>query len=335
MATAGLIWWISASWRFIGQDNTMRLSIFTILIVSLSLSFALPARAAEIFFEAQSNQMRIGDEIQITLFLHTENEEINALEGLIIFPQELLELKEIRDGNSFVKFWIERPRIETLLRQGFGGQAGGEIIFSGITPGGYKSDKGFIFSIIFQAKTSGEGTINFESVRVLKNDGQGTPVQVRISPYQFVTSPSDGQASEKQKQSLIAVIKDTEPPESFVPEIVSTPTLFEGKQVLIFATQDKKSGIDHYEIKETRQRFFTFVSKWFPAESPYVLKDPELRSYVFVKAVDKAGNEREVKLEPRNPLVRYENYENWFIIILAIASLLTIKYVLWKKLKKA
>ncbi len=286
------------------------------LVMGALFFVATPAFSAEISFDTKTQEIEINQQFQVDVVVHTENEDINAVEGLIAFPQELLELKEIRDGNSFINFWIERPKIGTLLRdslrgtqQGFGGQADGEIVFSGITPGGYTSDKGFIFSLIFQAKKQGVGTIDFESARVLKNDGQGTPAQVRISPYQFVVREPDRQVSEKLKQSLITVIKDTELPESFVPEITSSPALFEGKQVLVFATQDKKSGMSHYEIKETRRRFLTFISKWIPIESPYVVKDQELRSYVFVKAVDKAGNERIMKVVPQNPLAWYENYE--------------------------
>ncbi len=304
------------------------------LLISMLVFTTIPVFAAEISFDAKTGKIVVGEQFQVDVVVHTENEEINALEGLVTFSQEFLELKEIRDGNSFVNFWIERPKA---------GVDGG-IIFSGITPGGYTSDKGFIFSLIFQAKKSGEGVISLESARVLKNDGQGTPAQVRISPYQFVVRPpaspefqrgeQDQQVSEKSKQPSLVVIKDTELPESFVPEIVSTPVLFEGDWVAVFATQDKKSGIHYYEIKETRQRLFTFISKWLPAESPYVVKDQELRSSVFVKAVDKAGNERVVKIEPRNPLAWYEKYENWIIITLAIIALFMINYTLWKKFKK-
>ncbi len=286
---------------------------------------AIPVFAAEISFDAKTKEIAVSQQFQVDVVVHTENEEINAVEGLIVFPQELLELKEIRDGNSFINFWIERPKAGV----------NGEIVFSGITPGGYTSDKGFIFSLIFQAKKQGVGTIDFESARVLKNDGEGTSTQVRISPYQFVVREPDGQVSEILKQSLIMVAKDTESPESFVPEITSSPALFEGKQVLVFATQDKKSGMSHYEIKETRRRFLTFISKWIPIESPYVVKDQELRSYVFVKAVDKAGNERIMKVVPQNPLAWYENYENWLIIMLSIVALFVINYTIWRKFKKA
>jgi len=100
----------------------------------------------------------------------------------------------------------------------------------------------------------------------------------------------------------------------------------------VFATQDKGSGIDYYEIKESRQKFLKIFKKWVIAESPYVLKDRKLRSYVYIKAVDKAGNERIAVVEPRYPIKWYENYWIWIIIILAIIfSFIVIKGNLWKK----
>ena len=120
-----------------------------------------------------------------------------------------------------------------------------------------------------------------------------------------------------------------------MPEIARDPTIFDGKWFLVFATQDKGLGIDHYEIKETRYRFFGSFSRWISAESPYALRDQELKSYILVKAVDKAGNERIVKINPRNPLRWYENYENWIIIVLGLVIAYAIKKFLWKRhLKK-
>jgi len=104
--------------------------------------------------------------------------------------------------------------------------------------------------------------------------------------------------------------------------------MFEGKYFLVFATQDKKSGIAHYEVQENRRQKIE-SRKWIETESPYILKDQELRSYIFVKAVDKAGNERIAVVEPRYPIKWYEMYEIWGIIIVMIF----IGYIFWKILK--
>jgi len=116
-----------------------------------------------------------------------------------------------------------------------------------------------------------------------------------------------------------------------VPEIAQNSAITNGKWFLVFATQDKGSGIDHYKVKETRQRFLDIFSKWISGESPHVLQDQELRSYIFVKAVDKAGNTRIEKITPKNPLRWYENYENWIIIKVGILAALLATKKIWRK----
>ena len=120
-----------------------------------------------------------------------------------------------------------------------------------------------------------------------------------------------------------------------MPEIARDESISDDKWFIVFATQDKASGVDHYEVKESRQKILTFFSRWRAAESPHVLKDQELRSYIFVKAVDKTGNERIVKLSPQNSLRWYENYENWIIlIVIAVVFAFGAKKILWKKPKR-
>jgi len=186
-----------------------------------------------------------------------------------------------------------------------------------------------IFSAIFEAKK--EGVVKFEvnDVRILRNDGIGSMAAVSVAPFEVVIS-------KKTQVEIPAIpkIEDRERPELFVPEIARDESISGGKWFIVFVTQDKASGIDHYEIKESRQRFFIIFQKWSQTESPYILQDQELRSYVFVKAVDKAGNERMVKINPQNPLGWYENYENWLIIVLGLVIAYAIKKFLWRRYLK-
>ncbi|MCX6796840.1 MAG: hypothetical protein NTW06_05100, partial [Candidatus Falkowbacteria bacterium] len=75
--------------------------------------------------------------------------------------------------------------------------------------------------------------------------------------------------------------------------------------------------------------------KWQAAQSPYLLSDQKLRSYIYVKAIDKNNNERVAMLGPANPLLWYENFYIFSIII--IISLIIVFYsglILWKKRRK-
>ena len=285
-----------------------KIKSFYFLVFVLSLSFLLFSfnftEAAELKLIAPMQKFGVNQQFQVDLLLDTEGEEINAAEVKIFFPGELLEMKEIRDGNSIINFWIERPKVEQA----------GIIGFSGIIPGGYQETKGFVFSVVFRAKTSGNGAIEIRDAKVLLNDGKGTPVNVKIPPFQFSISQEVPSVP-----PMVEIIKDTDPPEDFKPEIASDPNVFDGKWFLVFATQDKGTGIAYYAIRETRRKINIkreTDAKWVEAESPYVLKDQKLRSWIYVKAIDKAGNERIAVLPPRYPLSWYENYLIWVIIIL-------------------
>jgi len=114
---------------------------------------------------------------------------------------------------------------------------------------------------------------------------------------------------------------DTTPPEEFPLEISQEPSIFEGKYFLSFATTDKTSGIDHYEVREGK-------GDWKIAEIPYLLKDQSLKSKISAKAVDKAGNERIAEyLPPRKP------FPYWIIFIIIIC-LIIIGWIIKKYLLK-
>ena len=285
-------------------------SIFFLVLLS-SISYILnpyPILAAQLNFASQAREIGVDQQFQVDLFLDTANEEINAVEGKIVFPTDLLELKDVRDGNSIINFWIERPRAKN-----------GEVPFSGIIPGGYMDKKGPIFSIIFQSIQEGRGSIEIRDIKVLLNDGKGTEANTTISNLQLIIRTSDVLINDVRRPE----IEDNDPPEIFTPEIASDPTMFDGKYFLVFATQDKGLGIDHYEIKEAREfriwkLEFGKNKNWIIGENPYLLKDQKLKSYIYVKAIDKAGNERIAVVEPRYPMKWYEVWWIWGIIIVMI-----------------
>ncbi|MDP2703930.1 MAG: cohesin domain-containing protein [bacterium] len=290
-----------------------------VLFILLSISFLFPHHlfAAEIFYDADTRKVKANTEFEIGVFLNAESENINAIEGILRFPADILEFKELSDGNSIINFWVERPTL----------RAQNEIFFSGITPGGFIGKRGLIFRITFLAKEEGIGKVAMQSIKALRNDGSGSEVGISASPLEVAVTAQALPLPPKK-------IKDEEPPESFKPEIARDPTLFGGKWFLVFATQDKGSGIDRYEIKETRHRILGSFSRWISAESPHALRDQKLRSYIFVKAIDKAGNIRTEKIPPQNLLRWYENYENWIIIIIGFAIVYAMRKFLWKKYSK-
>ena len=244
------------------------------LFISI-LSFPVSTEAARIFLEAEISTIGVGQRFEVSVYVHSEGETVNAFAGTIHLPS-LITLRAIRDGDSLIALWSKRPEI-----------FGNNIVFAGIVPGGWKGSHGYLLSFVVEASFEGEDTIDFSDVDVLLHDGKGTPAPVLLEPLSLSIS------EDTALTEFVEDIKDNEPPEVFALSISRTNELFSGDAFLVFTAQDKGSGIDHYEILETRKKLRDETKgEWEYVKSPYRLNDQSLKSFVYVRAVDRAGNVR-------------------------------------------
>jgi hypothetical protein len=299
--------------------------LFCVLFCVCFALLPLAGQAAEIYINSATStngEFGINQQWKAEVFLDTAGENINAVEGKLLFPSDLLEAKTISDGNSAISLWIEKPALES----------DGRITFAGITPGGFNIRQGLIFSVIFSSKQAGNGTLSFSGSRALLNDGQGTAASLTASGSNFIISS-------QLPAPALPTVKDIYPPEEFLPKITSAPGIFDGQWFLVFATQDKGSGMAGYAVYETKQKQKnTKDIKWLPAESPYLLSDQTLSGYIYVKAVDQAGNERIEIISPRHPAagglnILIPNTAALIIIIVALILIVTGYFILilWRK----
>jgi hypothetical protein len=269
--------------------NTKRYLATCILLYSL---FSANAFAAQITLASPDKTVNSEEVFSVTVALDSEDAKVNALEGVLVFPSTL-EVEEVRDGNSIVNFWVDRPHIETA----------GAIAFSGVLPGGYQGTGGYLFTVLFKAHEKGKASISLRNAIVYQNDGKSTPLSSRASSIAF--------AIEQGTSTTSAVdIEDTIPPEAFQGTLVQHSVAFDGKAFVVFATQDKGSGIGHYEVKEG------VFGEYVRTESPYLLLDQSLDKKIYIRAFDKKGNERTAVVYP--PKWRpWENIYNLFAVIAA------------------
>lgn len=259
-----------------------------LILFSLLLALPASAHAARFYFVVPSVPVHVGDAVAVELMLDPEGEDVNAVEGTVLVSDNLA-VTGIREEGSVVPLWVERP-----------GAEGRSSAFSGIIPGGFRGvlspfweggHPGNVYTLLLRATGEGAARITLgPSGRVFRNDGKGTAVPVSADDAILTIRPG-GEAQPEPAP-------DTVQPEEFVPEIASSPDVFDGDFFVAFAANDLESGIDHYEVAETytpRPRGFV------RAESPYRLTSQGQRAYVHVKAVDRAGNERVVTLSPANP----------------------------------
>lgn len=277
--------------------------IRSLAAIAIFLASANVAYAAEFYLKANGDTAKQNKFI-VDVYADAGRDQINAVSGTLRFSPNDLAIEEIQNGNSVINFWLEEPKPSI-----------NGINFAGITPGGWNGAKNLLFSIVFKAKKSGKTTIDFTNLEALKNDGSGSAATVSAVPLGLIISGND-----KINYSLTA--PDTLAPESFIVDVGRNPNIYNNDWFVFFHTEDKGGGLDHYEIAESKSDKASDLD-WQRAESPYRLKDQTRKSVVFVKAVDKAGNQKIEKLSPAPKQVL--NY--WYLAVI----ILLIVLIFWRK----
>ena len=286
------------------------------LIFLVSIFFPTLVRASDFFFDSASKSINQGDTFIVELKLSTPDNFINAVEGYLSFDNNKLEIKEVSVGGSIFNLWAKPVAYSNET---------GKVSFVGGVAGGFQGKDAEILKIIFFAKKEGAADLSFNQNSLLfLNDGEGTKVAFGSRPFtlSILKRPANVLPKDEWQPFLE---EDKNPPEPFEINIGSNPSMFGGKYFVSFFTTDKESGVDHYEIREGDGILIK-------TESPYLLKDQDLRSVITVKTVDKAGNERIVELAPTYPSKPFYKTIGFIggVIILGIIVLLVI---FWRFIK--
>ena len=256
-------------------------SVMRLLVASIFLLLPLSADAARLYLEPADMRYGVGDTFIANVRLDTEGECVNAARVVLTYPKESVKAVDFSRGGSILTLWVEEPKIDTGL---------GTVVFSGGIPGGYcgripgdAAVTNILGKIVFtvQDASKRQAVLSIDpSSQLLLNDGEGTEIEFGASPS-TVTLTDERQTS--GNEWVDAVRDDDVPPDPFTIIVESARGVFGGRYFIVFATVDKQSGMDHYEIYER--------GAWKTITSPYELKDQSLKS-LQVKAIDKAGNER-------------------------------------------
>ena len=289
-------------------------AIFLILLLNSTFYILNPqlVSAATMYFNSPLGQeVGISQVMPVEILLDADGENLNAVELEVIYNKNFLEPVGFKDGGSIVQFWVERPNLEKEA-----------LVLRGIMPNGFNWQKGLVGTLDFKTLTPGITEIRFSAnPKTFLNDGLGTEAKTKVSGFKVAIS--------RQKPALDLEEDDQYPPEKFNPEVIQDPNVFDSQYVLVFATQDKQSGIDRYEIQETKNKK-SKTEDWGRAESPYLLKDQTRESYIFIKAVDRKGNERIEKIYPIS-------YKSWYqrpLTYIIVAVLLVLAAMAIKQLRR-
>ncbi len=302
---------------------------FVFLFIFFYLLLPVISFAATLSWSPASVSARPGGDFEISLFINGDKEKINAVSGVIIYNPADLVLKEIREADSVINFWLERPDVTKS----------GTVNFSGIIPGGFDAilspyyaaaRPGKILTLIFTSQKAGATAIKLESPEVFLNNPEGRLAELKaISPLEVKVNKTA-----ESNSPVSSIPRDTDPPEIFTPQVGRDQNIFDGQWFVAFSTRDTGSGVARYQIQEHRNLLpdNKNVENWQEVTSPYLLTNQSLNKYISVRAIDRAGNKRVVTLSPPSGTGSYVNKTLWLIIILlCIASLFYYFYSVYSR----
>lgn len=312
---------VQISSRYIPRDQ---ISNFYILFIAMIFAFCVfgvkDAQAAKLYFDSQEPVIGTAGEFRVAVNISAED-PVNAIAAAISFSPEIAPY-DVSDGSSIINFWVDKPSWDESARL---------LTFSGIIPGGFSGKDAplLILKLKVAGDSKGETLLSFnqEQTKVYLHTPDGIEDALELTELKLPIS--------RGKENIPVKFSDINPPEPFTPVIARDPSVFNNKWFLVFSTQDKASGLFGYEVAEKQGKLFENYNKlsWQAAESPFLLDDQQLKSYVYVKAIDKIGNEQIAFLLPQKPLAWHEKYLI-FIVIISIIMVGIIVYVIWKKSRR-
>lgn len=149
--------------------------MYSIIIFVVFNSTTVFANSASLFIDKKVSNIQEGEQITLDVNVKSNDQAINAVSGIVIFPSEMLRMVSISKDNSILNIWTRNPSIQR-----------NQISFEGVVLNpGYQGNNGNIFRVTFEAKKHGLAVISFSNGAILANDGVGTNIVSSLKSTSF------------------------------------------------------------------------------------------------------------------------------------------------------
>ena len=171
----------------INQMKIKLLVLFSFLLVFVWLPKGVKAEGASLYLSPSSGTFFVGSTFDISIFLNTGGNDINAVKVDLKFDPKKLQITSPTAGRSFITVWISQPVFSNV--------EGTATFQGGIPSPGINTSAGLVSTITFRAIAPGETSISIlDSSLVLLNDPKGTNVLASVGKgiYQITLPPPEG-----------------------------------------------------------------------------------------------------------------------------------------------
>lgn len=153
----------------------IKIIMYSIIIFVVFNSTTVFANSASLFIDKKVSNIQEGEQITLDVNVKSNDQAINAVSGIVIFPSEMLRMVSISKDNSILNIWTRNPSIQR-----------NQISFEGVVLNpGYQGNNGNIFRVTFEAKKHGLAVISFSNGAILANDGVGTNIVSSLKSTSF------------------------------------------------------------------------------------------------------------------------------------------------------
>lgn len=161
-----------------------KVSIFYFFVFAFFVNLFITsiASAASLYLSPSSGSYTEGDSLSMSVYVSSDS-AINAISGILAFPQDKLEVISLSKGGSIMNLWVREPAFSNT---------GGTVSMEGVVLNpGFIGKSGKILTINFKAKSAGSAYISFNSGSVLANDGYGTNVLSSLGEANFTINEAE------------------------------------------------------------------------------------------------------------------------------------------------
>jgi len=151
------------------------------------LAVSCQAAGASLYLSPASGSFFVGSTFDISVFINTGQEDVNAVEVNLQFDPTKLQIASPTAGKSFIEVWVSQPTFSNIK---------GTMSFIGGVPSpGINTSSGLVSTITFRAISPGETSVIFlNTSKVLRNDAQGTNILTSATRgnYTLLIPPPEG-----------------------------------------------------------------------------------------------------------------------------------------------
>lgn len=135
--------------------------------IGLFLFWVNGAQAATLFISSNTDVLRIGDTLETSIKVDTEGVGVNAVQGTLQYPRDILEATKVDKSDSIFNFWLQEPAFSNDT---------GKVTFVGGSTVGSVGKSLQVLRVVFRVKGSGRAELTFGDAAVTASDGSGTNV---------------------------------------------------------------------------------------------------------------------------------------------------------------